>query len=214
MKFSFKHIVHLGILISFLALSGCGLSIDQKEATSIALTAAAATSTYTLTPDPTSTPLPPTTTPTSTPTAKPPTETIEPLPGILPEGIIVTYKGGSSCTIDGPAELAPGEYTFVLIQPPPKINELGIPVGGHLDVQLLIDGNTTRDLLDHPNYQQGTWWSQALELLSKVKPVDGWTNESRNEKYYTYFLEPGEHIVDRWTQNPHFYWYCGSLNVK
>ena len=191
----------LVLMIFFILLSACGPSPEEQAATAAAQTAAAATIT-------------PTRLPTSTTTPVPPTPTLEPLPGVLPEGIIVTYEGGSTCTLSGPTDLQPGEYAFVLRQPPPKLNQFGIPVGHSLYVYTLVGGKTTQDLLKHGNYKQGTWWSKALDLLVNAKIVDGWRNELRNEQYYTYSLEKGEHVVVRWTQLPHFYWYCGSIFVK
>ena len=91
---------------------------------------------------------------------------------------------------------------------------MGNPINGYLDIRYLIDGKTTQDLLDHPNYKDGSWWSAALDIIPKAHVDDGWANDARNEKYYKYTLEPGEYIIDRWTQDPHFYWYCGSLFVK
>ena len=204
MNFLTKKFNALFVLILLSALlSACGPSPEELAGTSAAETAAAATSTFTITPSPTSTPIPPTATPTSIPT-KPPTHTIEPLRGSMPEGILVTFK--YKCDFSSPTELSPGEYTFILIDDG-KVN-------GSLYVTDLIPGKTTQDLLNHPNYKQGTWWSAALDLLENAKIVDGWRNESRGELYFTYYLERGEHVLYRGSTNPHFQWYCGTIMVK
>ena len=50
-----------------------------------------------------------------------------------------------------------------------------------------------------------TGTAAALELIDNTIPIDAWINESRNERYYTYSLAEGEHLVIRWNQNPHFF---------
>jgi hypothetical protein len=122
----------------------------------------------------------------------------------LPEGILVTFE--YSCDFSGPTELPPGEYTFILIDDG-KVN-------GSLYVTSLILGKTTRDLLNHPNMKDGTWWSAALDLLEKDKLANGGRNDSRGELYFTYVLEKGEHVLYRGSTNPHFQWYCGTIQVK
>lgn len=206
----------LGLLLILpcIALSACGSSPEELASTSSAETAAAATSTFTITPTDTSTPLPPTITPTPTRTPKPPTPTIESLPGVIPEGYIVTWAKSFSgrCKILGQTELSPGEYSFVLQLEDPRSGSWEDL--GHLRLSYLIDGKTTQDLLDHPNVKNGTWWGQAFDLLVDARASNGWHNDLRAEKYYTYNLTEGEIVVLRWTQNPHFFWYCGSIFVK
>jgi hypothetical protein len=191
----------LGLILILLSIifTACGPSPEELTATA----AAAATSTFTITTVPSATPIPPSATPTSIPT-KPPTPTMEPLPGSMPEGILVTFK--YKCDFSGPTELSPGEYTFILIDDG-KVN-------GSLYVTNLIPGKTTQDLLNHPNMKDGTWWSAALDILEDTKIVDAWRNESRGELYFTYYLKQGEHVLYRGSTNPHFQWYCGSISVK
>jgi len=199
-----RAVIGLFLILLGIVLSACGPSPEELIATSAAETAAASTSTFTITPTNTSTSTPPTLIPTSTKTPNPPTQTLESLPGAMPEGILVTFK--NNCDFSGPTELPPGEYTFILIDDG-KVN-------GSLYVTDLIPGKTTHDLLNHPNMKNGTWWSAALDLLENAKLIDGWRNESRGELYFTYYLEKGEHVLYRGSTNPHFQWYCGSIYVK
>ena len=201
------------ILLLVIGLSACGPSPEELAATSSAETAAAATSTYTITPTPTITPIPPTATLTPFPT-KEPTPTREPLAGAIPEGFEVTFTKSFSgkCQILGPEELVVGEYSFVLALENPRSGDwMDL---GFLRLSYLVDGKTTQDLLDHPNMKNGTWWGDAFSLFVDAKPTDGTINELRKEKYYTYSLTEGEIVVMRWTQNPHFFWYCGTIQVK
>jgi len=71
-KVKLVRLAGLAVLISSVALAGCGPSVEEQVATAVALTAAAATSTPTITPTftPTITPTS-TSTPTSTPTPTP-----------------------------------------------------------------------------------------------------------------------------------------------
>ena len=195
-------------LVAILFLNSCGPSQVEIDSTN---TKAAAEMFATQTAEaPTSTPIPTNTPtsipPTALPTSIPPTPTLEPLPGLVPEGIVVTFSEREKCNISSPTELPPGEYAFVL-------NAAG-EESAHLTVSYLIDGNTTQDLLKHPKVGDGKWWGNALELLVDAKALDAWRNESRSEKIYIYSLEEGEHVVVRWFQNPETFWYCGTIWVK
>lgn len=185
--------------IVLLLLPACAQEQSTPTETPIVVTDIPTT---TLAPTSTPTPRPPT----ATPTSPPPTPTLETLPGLIPEGIEVIFAKSKRCTFSGPAELPAGEYAFVL-------NAQG-EEPGHLQVSYLIDGKTTQDLLDHPNVQEGHWWGNAFDLLNDARASDGWRNDPRMEKYYVYSLEQGELVVLRWTQMPHFFWYCGSILVQ
>jgi hypothetical protein len=139
---------------------------------------------------------------------------MEPLAGAIPEGIAVTFAKSFSgrCEYLGPEELSPDDYSFVLNLKDPRSGDWTDL--GFLRVSYLVDGKTTQDLLDHPNMDNGTWWGDAFSLLVDAKVNDGTINELRKEKYYTYTLTEGEIVVLRWTQMPHFFWYCGTIYVK
>lgn len=197
-------------LLVILLGNSCGPSQAELDASATG-TAAAQFATQTAeaptsTPIPTRTPtaIPPTAT--SIPPTVPPTPTLETLPGLVPEGIVVTFNKNETCTISGPTELPAGEYTFIL--------RTQGDILGFLHLSYPIDGKTTQDFLNHPNRNDGHWWAAALELIDNTLPIDAWINESRNERYYTYSLDEGEHLVIRWNQNPHFFWYCDSIWVK
>ena len=213
LKLNKKSNINLFVILLVIGLSACGNSPEEFAATSAAETVSAATITYTNTPTSTKTPIPPTATSTSIPT-KPPTPTMESLSGAMPEGIVITFSKSFSgkCKINGPTELAPGDYSFVLGLEDSRSGDFTDL--GHLEVSYLIDGKTSQDLLNHPNMKNGSWWGDAFSLLEKVKVIDSWRNETRVEKYYTYSIKPGEIVIARWTQNPHFYWYCGTIYVK
>jgi hypothetical protein len=197
-------------LAAILILTSCGPSQAEIDATSTRITAELfanqTADAPTSTPIPTRTPtaIPPTAT--SIPPTVPPTQTLETLPGLVPEGIVVTFKKNETCTISGPTELPAGEYTFILMTQGDIL--------GFLHLSYPIDGKTTQDFLNHPNRNDGHWWAAALELIDNTIPIDAWINESRNERYYTYSLDEGEHLVIRWNQNPHFFWFCDSIWVK
>jgi len=160
----------------------------------------------TSTPIPTSTPthIPPTATPTSIPPTAPPTPTLGPLPGLVPEGIVITYTG-KECTSSGPTELPPGEYTFVLRY---KTNE------GHMVyVGNLIEGKTFDEVVEKQakpgRYLPPFWsWIEEADLSSVAK------NESRNEKYFTYALEEGENVVFLYSYSTPGLWLCAPIWVK
>jgi hypothetical protein len=199
-------------LVAILFLNSCGPSQVEIDSTN---TKAAAEMFATQTAEaPTSTPIPTNTPtsipPTASPTSIPPTATLEPLPGLIPEGIVVTFSTREKCNISSPTELPAGEYAFIL-------NEVGDYSTGsvhHLTVSYLSDGNTTQDLLKHPKVGDGKNWGNALELLVDAKALDAWRNESRSEIYYIYSLEEGEHVVLRFIQMPQTFWYCGTILVK
>lgn len=198
-------------LVAILLLNSCGPSQVELDATATKAAAAmfatqtaeAPTSMPTSTNTPT--PNPPTASPTSIPPTAPPTPTIEPLPGLVPEGIIATFTKKEECTISGPTELPTGEYTFVL-------RTLG-ELKGILYVSYLIDGKTSQDLLNL-EMESGHYWHGAMKILVVADVKDGWRNESRNERYVIYLLEEGEHLVYRETSNPHVQWYCGLIWEK
>jgi len=148
----------LTLMLFCILLSACGPSPEELAATSAAETAAAATSTSTMTPTstpistPTATQVPPTKNPTSTP--KPPTPTIEPMPGLLSEGILVVYDG-KKCKASTPPELSPGEYTVIFR----KDNEEKYI----LEAELLLQGKTFQDLVN-AQVVPGRYWGRPSWL--------------------------------------------------
>jgi len=191
------------VLILFcILLSACGPSPEELAAASAAETASAATSTSTTTPIPTNTTLPPTRTSTLIPPTKTSTPTMEPMPGAIPKGIIVTYTG-RKCVYTDPTEIPPGEYTFVLRD---QKNEKQIVYVGYL-----LEGKTYDEVVERQK-EPGRYfplfsWVEQANLIGNVK------NEGRNEKYYTFSLEEGEYIVYLYSYSTTDLWLCAPLRV-
>ncbi len=196
----------LALMLLCILLSACGPSPEEQTATSAALTASAATSTPTITPTPiptpTPTPIPPTATLTITPTPMP-TSTLETLPGSVPEGIIITFKG-EKCTVSGPTEVPPGDLTFVVRDLSGQRQELY--------VLYYLDGKTHQDMVEKQGIP-GRWWPKPI-WTDYANIIDVWRDTSRSEKYYTYSLEEGEHSLFLGSSSPVSNWICASLWVK
>jgi hypothetical protein len=174
----------------------------------IFITSCATVAQATPTAESTATSIPPTATSTSiptstmTPTTVPPTPTIELLPGAIPEGIVVTFSGKDKCTVSGPAELPPGDYTYIYRN----------RTMGTLDLVYLLDGHTMQDLLDiqgEPDrwFPKPVWAEYAASIHTSRNP-------SRNEVYTTFSLEEGYLVVYIYTQAPTQLWLCAPLIVR
>ncbi|MCK5633688.1 MAG: hypothetical protein KAI06_01305 [Anaerolineales bacterium] len=152
----------------------------------------------------TPTPIPPTATSTSIPPTAPPTPTLGPLPGSIPEGIVITFTKKEECTVSGPTELPPGEYTFVL-------RDLS-DTNQRLYLSYYIDGKTNQTVLDK-QVVPGRWYPKP-DWIVYAKMIEEWRNESRNEKYFTYSLEEGEHGVLLGSSSPISLWVCDPIWVR
>jgi hypothetical protein len=191
----------LGIVVFLLPISAC---TPSQIATTSTLMLPTEKPTSTSIPTSTATRAPPTPTLTSIP----PTPTLGALPGLIPEGIEVTFSKSLVCEISGPTEFPSGEYTFVLRDQTDKPR--------NIQISSVIEGLTAEDFLNHPLRKDGNYWSGALDLLEDVRLSGAGRNEARNEFYYTFILDEGEYLVIRWTQTKgeHFFWYCGSILVQ
>ena len=199
------------VLIVILFLNSCGPPQAEIDATTTKAAAAlfstqtaeAPTSMPTSTNTPT--PNPPTASPTSIPPTAPPTPTVEPLPGLVPEGIVITFTKKEECTVSGPTELPAGEYTYVL-------RDLS-GVRHTIYISYLLDGKTYQDLVDMQG-KPGRYWPKP-DWVVYAKITDGWRNESRNELYLTFSLEEGEHAaVYLGSTQPVSLWFCAPIWVK
>ena len=179
------------ILISIL-LAGCGTPVEEHAPTAV----------------PTDSSVPPEVPiPTDTPTPIPPTPTLGPLPGSVPEGIILSSKG-KKCTVSGPTELPTGDVTFVLRD----LSELDQT----FYVGYFTMGYTFQDLIDLQG-TPGRFWSPKPKWLIDAYMIEGgmWNDASRNEQYFTYSLdEEGEYVVYLGTHDPPRLWFCAPLQVK
>jgi len=126
------------------------------------------------------------------------------LPGAIPEGIVVTFSKTGECTVSGPTELPPGEYTYVL-------RDLS-SVRHALIISYLLEGKTFQDLLDM-QVVPGRYWPKP-DWVVYANAIDGWRNESRNELYTVFSLEKGEHFVYLESTVPISLWFCAPLTVR
>jgi len=178
------------ILISVL-LVGCASSVEVLPPTEIP----------TDTSVPTDIPIP-----TETPTPIPPTPTLGPLPGSIPEGIVVSSKG-KKCTVTGPTELLTGDVTFVL-RDLSGLNQT-------FYIGYFTMGYTFQDLIDLQG-TPGRFWSPKPKWLIEAYTIKGgmWKDASRNEQYFTYSLEKeGEYVVYLGNHDPPRLWNCAPLYV-
>jgi hypothetical protein len=123
---------------------------------------------------------------------------------LVPEGIVVTFsEKKGECTVSGPTELPPGEYTYVYRNP-----SVGI-----IHIAYLLEGKTIEDLLRMQG-KPGRYWPKP-DWVAYAKMIDGWRNESRNERYTTFSFEEGELVVyiDKYGLPPGL-WFCAPLRVK
>jgi hypothetical protein len=174
----------------------------------LAATSTAEPPTSTATPDPptatataTATAVPPMATGTATPV--PPTPTRAPLPGLIPEGIIIEFVSKTEgCTVSGPTEVPPGEYTFVLVD---KVEGRGFYVS------YLLDGYTFQDVLDIQG-RPGRHWPKP-DWVEYAHAIDGGLDVARNELVRTYSLEEGDLMIYVGGTNPLGNWFCSPLTV-
>ncbi len=105
--------------------------------------------------------------------------------------------------MEGPAEVPPGDYTFVLF------NETDDPQA--LYVSYVFDGHTYQDLVDMQG-TPGRYWPKP-DWVEYADVLDGWMNESRTVYFATYALEEGEVVVYTGSNRPATLWFCAPLKV-
>ena len=142
--------------------------------------------------------------PTSIPATALPTPTLEPLPGAMPEGIVINYTENVGCTVSGPSELPTGEYTFFVRS----------EIFPTIYLAYLIDGGTFQDLLDI-QVRPGRYWPKP-DWVVYAEIVDEWRNDARNERYSTYSLVEGEIVVylGKNINRVAYLWFCAPISIK
>jgi len=171
MATSVKTYIYICFILFIVGSSGCSGQVAQESTpTNIPLR-------------PTSTIIPP------TPTAIPPTD--------IPLLFIATLDG-EDCTLSGPNELPPGEYSIKLIDLTGNDNGIWIA--------LLTGGHTRQDMLDMQN-TPGEYFREPDWLVSSVRTAEG--RDSDGNRVVTFkFYEYGEYIVDLGTYLPMTLWIC------
>jgi hypothetical protein len=129
---------------------------------------------------------------------------MEPLPGLIPDGILVTFAKNKKCQFSGPTDLPPGEFTFVLRDLSGTYHDLY--------VASLLGGKTYQDLVDNQKVP-GRYWPEP-DWVDCEDAVDGWRNQARHEAYYTYALEKGQKAVFLVSSSPPAIWLCAALSIK
>lgn len=123
--------------------------------------------------------------------------------------IVEVSFDGSECTVAEPTEVPPGDYAFLLTD-----------VSGLDDVELyarkLVDGHTFQDALDIEKEAGGPgsiwrfprWW--AFPTFDYDPPE---VDLADNQQLRPYSLEPGNHLLAIWAENPDATWLCAPLDV-
>ena len=115
----------------------------------------------------------------------------------------VTYDG-KGCVVSGPAEVAAGNYQFILKNHTDEKIDLW--------VSILKDGKTYQDLLDRQG-DPGKFMRKPGWAKHDPKIYQGWNEELGGDEITLMLFEVGEHAIYVGPLNKDSLWFCAPLIV-